>query len=74
MEKNKNMIIHHSTSKETGHFLSEFSYQMVMVSNNDEKASLEVASHWTSDQKGFEIVYPPTKDRQYTYNVAPGGS
>ena len=52
------LIIHHSDKQDDHHFLTDFGYQMVMITNNDSQAVVEISSNFPKQQKGYKIIFP----------------
>ena len=65
------VIIHDSAKENKHHFLTDFSYQMIMVTNDDESSFVEVSSNFSRNQKGYKVCYPPENPKQYKAMVEP---
>ena len=66
------MFIYESGEKPGHHFMSDFSYQFLMIQNDDQYTTIEVKSNFGKNAKGFKVCYPSENTKKYKLLVEPG--
>jgi len=67
----KPSITINDSALEDHHFLTEFSYQFLMITNDDDSAAIEISSNIPPEQKGYKVCYPAENPKRYRCVIEP---